>query len=115
MSLSLQHDLDQLSVDGGRLYRANLTQAKVLFHLNVHTFVRAIVQYTDISRDATLYSFPIESRTRRVFSQYLFSYKFNPQTVLFLGYSDTATGSAQVDIHRLDRTFFVKLGYAWIL
>jgi hypothetical protein len=115
VSLSLQHNLDQLSVDGGRLYRANLTQGKVLFHLNVHTFVRAILQYTDISRNATLYSFPIESRTRRMFSQYLFSYKFNPQTVLFLGYSDTAAGSAQVDLHRLDRTFFVKLGYAWVL
>jgi hypothetical protein len=115
VNLSLQYDLDQLNVEGGRLYRANLTQGKAIVHLNVHTFVRAILQYTDISRQPALYTFPIESRTRRLFSQYLFSYKFNPQTVLFLGYSDTATGAGQVDLHRQDRTFFVKLGYAWVL
>jgi len=27
-----------------------------------------------------------------VFTQFLFSYKINPQTVLFLGYSDNALG-----------------------
>jgi hypothetical protein len=97
------------------LYRANLTQLKAVFHLNVRTFVRAILQLTDISRDPSLYALPVEPRTRRLFSQYLFSYKFNPQTVLFLGYSDNATGSQGVDLRRQDRTFFVKLGYAWAL
>jgi hypothetical protein len=115
VSLSLQHDLDELRVSGGRLYRANLTQGKALLHLNVHTFVRAILQYTDISRDPALYTFAVEPRTRRLFSQYLFSYKFNPQTVLFLGYSDTAIGAERIDLHRQDRTFFVKLGYAWVM
>lgn len=115
VSLSLQHDLDQLNIEAGRVYRANLTQGRAIFHLNVHTFVRAILQYTDISRDPALYTFAVESRTRRLFSQYLFSYKFNPQTVLFIGYSDNATGTREVDLHRQDRTFFVKLGYAWVL
>ena len=115
VSLSLQHDLDELSVEGGRLYRANLTQGKAIFHLNVHTFVRAILQYTDITRNPDLYTFPIERRSRRLFSQYLFSYKFNPQTVLFLGYSDNAIGTGDIDLHRQDRTFFVKLGYAWVM
>src|SRR5574338_703999 len=115
ISLSLQHDFEQLEVDGGRLFTANLTQGKAIFHLNIHTFVRAILQYTDISRHPELYTFPIEPRTRRLFSQYLFSYKFNPQTVLFLGYSDNAAGAKGIDLHRTDRTFFVKLGYAWVL
>jgi hypothetical protein len=115
VNLSFQYNLDQLSVKGGRLYRANLTQVKAVFHLNVRTFVRAILQYTDISRDPSLYGFPVEPRTRGLFSQYLFSYKFNPQTVLFLGYSDNAAGSLGVDLRRQDRTFFVKLGYAWAL
>ena len=30
----------------------------------------------------------MEPRTRRFFSQYLFSFKLNPQTVIFAGYSD---------------------------
>jgi len=116
VSLQLSYNLDQLSVDGGRLYRANLTQLKMIYHLNVRTFVRAILQYTDISRDPGLYLYPVDSRTRQFFSQYLFSYKLNPQTVLFAGYSDNsndAGGSKGLDLERENRTLFVKIGYAW--
>ena len=113
VSLQLSYNLDQLSVEGGRLYQANLGQIKALYHINVRTFVRAILQYTDISRDPDLYLFPVESRTRRFFSQYLFSFKLNPQTVIFAGYSDNAAGMQGVDLQQQNRTFFVKLGYAW--
>jgi hypothetical protein len=113
VSLQLNYTLDQLSVDGGRLYRANLAQLKAVYHLNVRTFVRAILQYTDISRDADLYVFPVASRTRRFFSQYLFSFKLNPQTVVFAGYSDNSAAVTGNDLQQQNRTFFVKLGYAW--
>ena len=114
-SLSLQYNLDRLSVEGGRLYEANLVQLKAIYHLNVRTFVRAIVQYTDITRNPDLYSSDVDRRTRRLFSQFLFSFKLNPQTVLFLGYSDNSATTAGIDLSRQDRTFFVKLGYAWVL
>jgi hypothetical protein len=114
VSLRLSYNLDQLSVDQGRLYRANLTQFRMLYHLNVRTFVRAILQYTDITRDPSLYTFAVDGHSRKLFSQYLFSYKLNPQTVLFAGYSDNAQASATADLLRQDRTFFVKLGYAWV-
>jgi hypothetical protein len=113
VSLQLSYNLDQLSVAGGRLYRANLAQLKAIYHINVRTFVRAILQYTDISRDPDLYLFPVESRTRRFFSQYLFSFKLNPQTVIFAGYSDNAAAARSNDLQQQNRTFFVKLGYAW--
>jgi hypothetical protein len=32
-----------------------------------------------------------------------------------MGYSDNAAGTERVDLHRQDRTFFVKIGYAWVL
>ena len=35
-----------------------------------------------------------------------------PQTVAFLGYSDTNLGTDAFTLTRLSRTFFVKLGYA---
>ncbi|MBP1635290.1 MAG: hydrolase [Acidobacteria bacterium] len=116
LNLGLTHSFDELSVAGGRLYRANLTQLKAVYNLGVRTFVRAILQYTDISRDPALYSYEVEDRSRRLFAQYLFSYKLNPQTVLFVGYSDTSTaGERGTDLTRMNRTFFVKLGYAWVL
>jgi hypothetical protein len=119
VSLGLSHNLEQLSVDEGRLYRANLTQVKALYHLNVRTFVRVILQYTDITRAPELYTYTVTDHTRRLFSQYLFSYKLNPQTVLFAGYSDTSAGTAaaaqSIDLQRQSRTFFVKLGWAWVM
>jgi hypothetical protein len=117
ISLQLAYNLDQLSVEGGRLYQANLAQLKLIYHINVRTFVRAILQYTDISRDPDLYLYPVTSRTRQLFQQYLFSFKLNPQTVIFAGYSDNfnnAAGTQTVDLRQQNRTFFVKLGYAWV-
>jgi hypothetical protein len=68
-----------------------------------------------------MYIFPVDSRAKGFFAQFLFSYKLNPRTVLFLGYSDNAMGgvfdswlgSGRVGITRTDRTFFLKIGYAW--
>lgn len=73
----------------------------------------AIVQYLDVLRDPELYLFPISKKTQTIFTQLLFSYKINPQTVLFLGYSDNYLGMTGIDVTQTDRTFFVKLGYAW--
>ena len=66
-----------------------------------------------------MYFFPVDSRSRRVFTQFLFSYKLNARTVFFLGYSDNSLGGnfdfsglGRVAITRIDRTFFLKVSYA---
>jgi hypothetical protein len=110
----VDHTLQMLDVAGGRLFTARLTQGQVVYHLGLRTFVRAILQFTDIARDPALYLFSTAPETRRLFSQYLFSYKLNPQTVFLVGYSDNASGTQTVDLARTDRTFFMKLGYAWV-
>jgi hypothetical protein len=110
----ISHTLQSLDVADGHLFTARLTQGQVLYHLNLRTFIRAILQYTDITRDPALYFAPTSAVTHRLFSQYLFSYKLNPQTVLLVGYSDNASGTQTVDLVRSDRTFFLKVGYAWV-
>ena len=108
------HLFQRLDVAGGRLFEANLSQLTTIYQFNARTFVRLITQYTDIARDATLYKAAVSPKTERLFNQLLFSYKLNPQTVLFAGYSDNALGTDRVDLERENRTFFVKLGYAWV-
>jgi hypothetical protein len=115
LNLQVSHAFERLSVTRGRLYTANLTQLRAVYHFNVHTFVRAILQFTDVSRNPDLYTSPVSASTRRLFSQYLFSYKLNPRTVLLVGYSDNAAGAARESFVQTNRTFFVKIGYAWIL
>lgn len=114
----LSHNFQQLDVPGGRLFTANLTQLTTVYQINVRTFVRAIFQYTDVSRTRELYTArepeDVEPKTERLFSQLLFSYKLNPQTVFFLGYSDEALSAERIDLTRANRTFFLKLGYAWL-
>ena len=117
--LDLAHSYEDLDVEGGRLFSADVTELKAFYHFNVRTFVRAILQYTDITRDPDLYLFQdVSAKTERLFPQLLFSYKLNPQTVFFAGYSGTALGGnfegIETGLTEADRTFFVKLGYAWL-
>ena len=113
LRLNLNHAFEAIDVDGGRLFTANLTELRATYQFNNRTFVRWIGQHLDVDRDPSLYTFPIGSRSRDFFNQLLFSYKINPLTVLFLGYSDTHTGNAQIDLTQQSRTLFWKVGYAW--
>lgn len=109
-----RHTSQTLDVEGGELFTARLTQANLIYHFNRRTFLRGILQSTDISRDPDLYVFAIDSESEALFTQLLFSYKINPQTVLLAGYSDNGAGNQSIDLTKRDRTVFVKLGYAWV-
>jgi hypothetical protein len=44
----------------------------------------------------------------------LYSYKLNPQTVFFVGYSDSYVDDDSLgNLTAEDRTWFMKIGYAW--
>lgn len=113
--MNLDHIFERLSVEGKKIYHVNLLQAQLVYNFNVKTFFRAIMQYTDIDRNVDLYIMPTDPTTRTLFTQLLFSYKINPKTVLFLGYSDNHFGQRGLDLTRTDRTFFLKIGYALVL
>lgn len=115
VAANVTHTLQQLDVAGGRLFTANLTQGRLIYHFNLRTFVRAIAQYRNVTRDPSLYTFTINRKSSDLFTQFLFSYKINPQTVFYLGYSDSSFGSDRIDLTRADRTLFLKIGYAWLL
>ena len=115
LNLGLSHSLERLSDGGNRIYTANLFQARVVYNIDTRCFLRAIVQYEKVGRDQAMYGVPVDARARSVFAQLLFSYKLNPQTVLFLGYSDNSSAVAARSLVRADRTFFLKLGYAWMM
>ncbi|MFN2442624.1 MAG: DUF5916 domain-containing protein [Thermoanaerobaculia bacterium] len=117
--VELDYSHEDLDVEGGRLFVADVTALKAIYHFNIRTFVRAILQYTDVERDPDLYLHHRVSRSsERLFPQLLFSYKLNPQTVFFAGYSGTSLGGTfeeeDLGLTEANRTFFVKLGYAWL-
>jgi hypothetical protein len=109
------HSFQRLDVEGGRLFRENLSDARIFYHFDVRKLVRLTVQYRSIDRDPALFSTPVEPMQRSLFLQFLASYKLNARTVVFIGYSDQYRGGQDLSLTRANRTFFVKLGYAWTL
>ena len=93
---------------------------RLVYQFSVRTFVRAVVQHTDIKRavalyDPTLNPDGVVGREREFLTQLLYSYKINPQTLIFVGYSDTRDNEHAVELEQRDRRVFVKIGYAWVL
>ncbi|MEO8034951.1 MAG: hypothetical protein ABI837_11020, partial [Acidobacteriota bacterium] len=113
LRLQLDDSYERFDVDEGRLFTANLTQLRATYQFNNRTFVRWIGQHLDVKRNPNLYTFNVDSRNQHFFDQLLFSYKINPLTVLFLGYSDNYLGDAQTNLTQQNRTLFMKVGYAW--
>jgi hypothetical protein len=114
LNINLNHTFQQLSLQGEKIFSVNLFQAKVIYNFNIRTFARVIFQYMHLNRNPDLYLFPVNAETNTLFTQLLFAYKINPQTKLFIGYSDNHLGMNGIELTRTDRTFFLKIGYAFV-
>ncbi len=110
----ISHLYSTLDVAGGRLFEANVPQTTAVWQFNTRTFVRAVVQYEDIWRNQDLYEDEVDTRERDLFAQLLFSYKVNPRTVFFAGYSEGRRENQDFDMIATGRSIFLKLGYAWL-
>jgi hypothetical protein len=140
----LSHEFRRLEIPDGRLFVANLSQIKIAYQVTVRMFFRAILQYQDVKENLALYPLqcpgglpggpdcPFAPRSKNLFIQLLFSYKINPQTAFFLGYSDSKdafqeivpfggppggppAGFRDAPLTPTSRIFFLKLGYAWVI
>ena len=103
------------SKSGPNIFDAKVHDLRMTWQFSVRSFIRLTAQLQDVKRNQDEYIDPIDARTRDVGRQLLYSYKLNPQTVFFLGYSDALIEDD--DLSRLtttDRTWFMKIGYAWL-
>ncbi|NQZ22194.1 MAG: carbohydrate binding family 9 domain-containing protein [Colwellia sp.] len=121
INLDFSHNYSQLDIGSKRLFTANQYDVRLGYQFNMRSILKLVVQYTDIDRDAGMYSYEdIEDRphdtNRRFSTQLIYSYKINAQTLFFVGYSD---GGFQDDnlneLERDQRTIFTKFSYAWLL
>ena len=113
LNFQLNHNARQLEIDQGEVFQADLSQLRAFYHFNLRAYFRALVQYRQVDRDPNLFRFSVAEAQEGLFNQLLFSYKVNPSTVFLLGYADNRAGADAVDLTLSDRTFFLKLGYAW--
>ena len=100
--------------DGERIFEARLADTRVVWQFNLRSFLRLTVQFQDVERNPDVYVEPTDAREKDVGRQLLYSYKINPRTVFFLGYSDRYVDNDALDKLTVeDRTVFMKIGYAW--
>ncbi|HEX9877159.1 MAG TPA: DUF5916 domain-containing protein [Gammaproteobacteria bacterium] len=114
--LRLQHTSLKLDTQNGeKIFDAQLTDFRLTWQFNLRSFMRLTMQRQDIERNLNLYDDPDENaRTLSIGAQLLYSYKLNPQTVFFLGYSDNHKEDDDISsLIQTDRDVFMKLSYAW--
>jgi hypothetical protein len=104
---------DPLLNQEGRLYTANIARLKAVYVFNARSFVRAIGQYVSTTRDPSLFGVDVVKRDGDFLASVLYGYRLNWQTVLFVGYGDNGIVDEGNSLVRTNRSFFVKVSYAW--
>lgn len=138
--LSVNHNYERLSRDGGDVYVAHLTDLRLSYQFNLRQRLRLAVVRSDVRLDPDLSTnnpcdlpggYCLPPRGRSTSTQLIYSYKINPRTALYAGYADgyfsgdvdtdfspDVPGSDDIDAHwrtfQTDRALFVKIGYAWM-
>lgn len=106
--------------EGEEIFDASVIDARLTWQFSVRSFLRMTIQRSEVDRNLSVYDADIvddyEANSKNVGRQLLYSYKINPQTVFFLGYSDQYVDEDQLDgLTVSDRSLFMKIGYAWNL
>lgn len=99
---------------GEQIFDAAIYDLRLTWQFNRRSFLRMTTQYQNIERNVAEYVDAVNAQTRNLGQQLLFSYKINPQTVFFWGYSNKYFEDDALDrLAETDRTLFMKIGYAW--
>lgn len=115
LAINASYLYQQLDVAGGNLFKARVTDLRTVWQFNTRMSVRWIAQYRDVTRDTTLYIDDVDARSRDWANQFMFSYKVNPRTLLYAGYSDGQEAIDGDPFAEQVQSVFVKLSYAWQL
>ncbi|MGH8049773.1 MAG: DUF5916 domain-containing protein [Arenimonas sp.] len=116
ISFKLDHTYQKLSRDNGNVFTANLSDARLSWQLDPRQRLRLSLQYGSTIRDLFLYNVPanFDSEATDLSMQLLYSYKINPRTAFYAGYSEGQFSDDQFpDLFVGSRALFTKFSYAW--
>ncbi|MBU2179292.1 MAG: hypothetical protein KJ930_07625, partial [Gammaproteobacteria bacterium] len=116
LQIQARHVYRTLDADAAEVFTANLTDLRLSYQFSVRSFLRLALIYSDIRQNPLNNIGDVTARSKSLGSQLLYSYKLNPQTLFFAGYSDNAFSDDEVqDLTRAERSVFMKFSYAWML
>ncbi len=103
-----------LDVPGGELFTAKLYDTRLAYQFNIRSRLSLTLQTTDIDREPLLYFDAVDRNSKSFGTQLLYSYKINPLSLVYLGYSDNAIDNDNLDsLEKTDKTIFAKFSYMW--
>ncbi len=115
-SARINHRYRNLSLTEGNIFTANQTDIRLSYQFNIRQRLRLAIIQTDVNRDLSLYNEPedFNKNSENVSTQLIYSYKVNPRTLLFVGYSDAGTQFDDIESFvTTDKNVFMKFSYAW--
>lgn len=119
-STSLSFDSNRLKAQGEEVFRAHVADFRFDYNLDLRQSLKLSLIYTDIefnqfNQPALLPENLPDADSTDIASQLIYSYKINPQTVFFAGYSDHSFRDDDVeDLKRDSYKIFFKFSYAWL-
>jgi len=119
--VAVNHTYNKLKADpvlvgvDDNVYTANLTNLRISYQFDVQSYLKLNVEYLDIKYNTENNPFvTFDNVDKNLSTQLIYSYKLNPQTVFFLGYSDNSIQNDNLStLLRREKTFFSKISYAW--
>lgn len=113
ISLSLSYVDESLKRLGGTIYHAQLLDTRLSWQFNLRQRLRLAVQYGTNEFELLLNPTQVEREVSDIGTQLVYSYKINPRSVFYAGYSDNYFGTEDIDTFQTNRSLFLKFGYAW--
>ncbi|WP_299271023.1 DUF5916 domain-containing protein [uncultured Psychrosphaera sp.] len=113
----LSYQYRTLSKGGNNILAAKLIDYRLNYQFSIRSFLRLSVVYSDVTRELSQYNEPddYDSSYKSLSTQLLYSYKINPKTLFFVGYSDGGYQDDSLqDITKDTKSVFLKMSYAWL-
>ncbi len=105
----------KLEANDEKVFTAKLLDTRLTYQFSVRSFLRLAIIYSDVDRNQANYIDDVTQENRSISTQLLYSYKINPQTLFFVGYSDSAYANDEInDLTKDAKTVFMKFSYAWL-
>lgn len=115
----LTYTYSNLSYDNSDVFTANLLDLRTTYQFSIKSFLRLSAVYTDIDRNLDNYwidTSDYNQRDKYLSAQLLYSYKVNPQTLFFVGYSESSFDNDKLtSLTKDSRSIFLKISYAWLM
>jgi len=107
--------MQKFNLKSGNLFKATYLYLKILYHFSNSVFLRTIIQQGEVLRNSDYYLNEVPEKDKFQTLQFLFTIKFNPFTLFYLGFSTRGMEETPFSMQTMNRTYFLKLSYSlWI-